>query len=45
MLNSSGGGATISGLVTLGGAMDRVRITSTNGTDTFDGGTVNIMYE
>lgn len=29
----------------LGGALDRVRITTTNGTDTFDAGTVNILYE
>jgi hypothetical protein len=29
----------------LGGALDRVRITTVNGTDTFDAGTVNILYE
>lgn len=33
------------GLVTLPGALDRIRITSTSGTDTFDLGTINIMYE
>jgi hypothetical protein len=33
------------GNVTLGGTLDRVRITTVNGTDTFDAGTVNIMYE
>lgn len=33
------------GSITLGGALDRVRITATNGTDTFDAGTINIMYE
>ena len=33
------------GDITLGGALDRVRITTTNGTDTFDAGTVNILYE
>jgi hypothetical protein len=33
------------GNVTLGGTLDRVRITSTNGTDTFDAGTINISYE
>jgi hypothetical protein len=27
------------------GTLDRIRITSANGTDTFDAGTVNIMYE
>lgn len=30
---------------TLGGALDRVRITTVGGTDTFDAGTINIMYE
>jgi len=35
-----GGGAK-----TLSGALDRIRITSANGTDTFDDGTINIMYE
>lgn len=33
------------GSVTLGGLLDRVRITTVNGTDTFDAGTVNILYE
>jgi hypothetical protein len=33
------------GNVTLGGTLDRVRITSTNGTDTFAAGTINISYE
>ena len=36
---SSGGG------LTLGGALDRVRITTVNGTDAFDAGTINILYE
>ena len=35
-----GGGAK-----TLSGALDRIRITTVNGTDTFDAGTINIMYE
>jgi len=30
---------------TLGGALDRVRITTVNGTDTFDAGSINIQYE
>jgi hypothetical protein len=34
-----------SGSKTLGGTLDRVRITTSNGTDTFDAGSVNIMYE
>jgi len=33
------------GDVTLSGTLDRVRITSTNGTDAFDAGSVNILYE
>lgn len=33
------------GDVTLGGTLDRVRITAVNGTDTFDAGTINIFYE
>lgn len=31
--------------VTLSGTLDRVRITTINGTDTFDAGSVNIFYE
>lgn len=30
---------------TLSGALDRIRITTVNGTDTFDAGTINIQYE
>jgi len=30
---------------TLGGVLDRVRITTVNGTDTFDAGSINILYE
>jgi hypothetical protein len=33
------------GYLTLGGTLDRVRITTVNGTDTFDAGTINILYE
>jgi hypothetical protein len=33
------------GQVSLGGTLDRVRITTVNGTDTFDAGTINIIYE
>lgn len=31
--------------VSLGGVLDRIRITTVNGTDTFDAGTVNILWE
>lgn len=34
-----------SGGVTLSGTLDRVRITTINGTDTFDAGSINILYE
>jgi len=37
--NVGGGGLTLSGV------FDRVRITTTNGTDTFDAGSINILYE
>ena len=48
--NTLGDSATSSagiggGTVALGGTLDRVRITTTNGTDTFDAGTINIFYE
>lgn len=33
------------GAVSLSGILDRIRITTTNGTDTFDAGTINISYE
>jgi hypothetical protein len=33
------------GRLSLGGTLDRVRITTINGTDTFDAGTINILYE
>ena len=39
-MNSIGGGAK-----TLSGTLDRVRITTVNGTDTFDAGSINIIYE
>jgi len=37
--------ATSTGGKTLGGVLDRVRITTVNGTDTFDLGSINILYE
>ena len=33
------------GTVTLSGTLDRLRITTLNGTDTFDAGSINILYE
>ena len=40
ILQSSGGSSP-----SLSGALDRVRITTVNGTDTFDAGSINILYE
>lgn len=34
-----------SGSIALSGALDRLRITTVNGTNTFDAGTINILYE
>jgi hypothetical protein len=34
-----------SGYVDLGGALDRLRLTTANGSDAFDAGAVNVMYE
>jgi len=33
------------GSISLAGALDRVRVTTSTGTDTFDAGTINILYE
>jgi hypothetical protein len=33
------------GSLALSGTLDRVRLTTVNGTDTFDAGSVNILYE
>lgn len=38
-------GVIAGGSKTLSGTLDRVRITTANGTDTFDAGTINILYE
>jgi hypothetical protein len=35
----------VGGSKSLSAALDRVRLTTVNGTDTFDAGSVNIMYE
>jgi hypothetical protein len=36
---------TSAGSKALSGTLDRVRITTVNGTDTFDAGSINILYE
>jgi hypothetical protein len=33
------------GSIALGGTLDRLRVTTVNGTDTFDAGSINILYE
>lgn len=38
-------GAFNSGAKTLSGVLDRIRLTTVNGTDTFDAGQISIMYE
>lgn len=38
-------GAPAAGQIALGGTLDRLRFTTVNGTDAFDAGSVNIMYE
>jgi hypothetical protein len=34
-----------SGTKSLSATLDRIRITTVNGTDTFDAGSINILYE
>lgn len=38
-------GYNVAGSVTLSSALDRLRLTTVNGTDTFDAGSINILYE
>ena len=42
---SSGELGVGAGSIGLSGTLDRVRITTVNGTDTFDAGSINILYE
>ncbi len=44
-IGATGYGASGGGSITLSGELDRIRITTVNGTDTFDAGTINILYE
>lgn len=43
--NTSNSPSMGAGSVTLSGTLDRIRVTTVNGTDAFDAGTINIMYE
>jgi hypothetical protein len=45
ILEGSGSGQLSSGRIALSGTLDRIRITTVNGTDTFDAGSINILYE
>jgi hypothetical protein len=42
---TTGDTCLVNGNVSLSGTLDRVRITTVNGTDTFDAGSLNILYE
>jgi hypothetical protein len=42
---SGGGGSVTGGTKTLSDTLTQVRITTVNGTDTFDAGSINILYE
>jgi hypothetical protein len=44
-LSSTIRGMIVGGYVTLSGTLDRVSITTESGTDTFDAGSINILYE
>lgn len=44
-LSNSIGLCSICGSVTLSGILDRIRVTTVNGTDTFDAGIINVLYE
>ena len=44
-LSNAGTGFVGGGSKTLSGTLDRIRITTTNGTDAFDAGSINILYE
>ena len=44
-LSSNTNIAVFGGGITLGGTLDILRITTVNGTDTFDAGSINILYE
>jgi len=45
LMSNSAGAMPNGGSVTLGGTLDRVRFTTVNGSDTYDAGSVNILYE
>lgn len=44
-LSDTNSTTVLGGLIALGGVLDRVRVTTVGGTDTFDAGGINIAYE
>ena len=44
-VNAAGNLDSVSGGISLGGALTQVRLTTANGTDAFDAGSANILYE
>jgi hypothetical protein len=44
-MNTFNGPCLSAGSKALSGTLDRIRITTVNGTDTFDAGSINILYE
>ncbi len=45
VFDAVGGAILAGGYITLASALTQLRITTANGTDTFDAGTINVMYE
>lgn len=45
MRNDTADGGFNAGSISLAGTLDRIRITTVNGIDAFDAGSINIMYE
>ena len=45
LASTTGNNQSATGVVTLSNTLDRIRITTANGTDTFDAGSINILYE
>lgn len=45
LYQASGWVSNCAGMATISGTLDTIIITTTNGTDTFDSGSINIMYE
>ena len=43
--STTAGGCMAEGAKTLSSTLDRLRLTTTNGSDTFDAGSINILYE